>query len=98
MILLQQMLHFLIYKQWLQLSYARKCQESNVSFLYFKNELKLRLYIYKLCKPITIMHKHNIQQLLDSIIINDVLYIIISSGEKEAQKLFIGMIIINEIT
>ena len=47
---------FLIYKEWLVLSLENKLRNRNICLSYFKNELSLRIEIYKVCKCIDMEH------------------------------------------
>ena len=47
---------FLIYKEWLVLSLENKQRNANICLAYFKNELSLRIEIYKMCKCIDMEH------------------------------------------
>ena len=55
---------FLIYKEWLLLSLENKQRKDNLNQMYFKNELKLRVEIYKLCKCIDQDHVDNLVEIM----------------------------------
>lgn len=58
---------FLIYKEWLLLSYKGHRRSNTLSFTYFKHEMCLRLKIYSKCISISKSHQDNIQLLIESL-------------------------------
>ena len=55
---------FVMYKEWLLLSLDDKERTNTITLAYFKNELNLRLQMYKMCKSIPDNHVENVQTLL----------------------------------
>lgn len=58
---------FLIYKEWLQLSYEHKKRSTVLSFTHFKYELSVRHEIYGRCKSIAKAHVDNVHLLMQSL-------------------------------
>lgn len=57
---------FIIYKEWLVLSFQNKARSHATSMTYFKNELQVRANIYTLCKSIADTHINDIIHIASS--------------------------------
>ena len=55
---------FIIYKEWLLLSLDGKHRHPEIALEYFKNEIAIRLEIYKQCDSINEHHKDNLENLI----------------------------------
>ena len=58
---------FLIYKEWLVLSFENDSRSKTIVLQYFKNELSTRLKIYESCTRFSIKEKMNLEALIEKL-------------------------------
>ena len=58
---------FLIYKEWLLLSFDKKVRSKHLNIAFYKTELACKIKTYKLCKSINVNHIDDMSKLLDKL-------------------------------